>query len=144
MQGQETKKEVNKGGRPTKYTPEFLELAKDYLQNFNTDRYNDTIPSIAGLAYVANVARQTLHDWYGQEGKEEFSDILDKLLALQEKLTLNGGLNGTYNSAMAKLLLGKHGYSDKTENEHKGEIKTGLQDSDREILNRFLAQQTKT
>jgi hypothetical protein len=140
MQEKETKAK-NEIGRPTKYTPEFLELANDYLQNFNTDKYNDTIPSIAGLAYVSNISRSTLHEWYGQEGKKDFSDILDKLLALQEKLTLNGGLNGTYNSAMAKLLLGKHGYSDKTENESKHEIKSDLKDSDRDILNRFLAQE---
>jgi len=100
------------GGRPTKYTPEFLTIAKDYLDKFNS-KYEDQIPSIAGLAVVSNISRETLRVWGTEEGKEEFSAILAKILAKQESILINKGLSGEFNSNITKLALGKHGYHEK-------------------------------
>lgn len=103
----------NKGGRPTDYSPEVIEKTKDYLVNYQN--HGDVIPSIAGLAVILGVRRETLHAWARDEDKEEFSHILGQLLAEQEKKLLNNGLGGTFSAPITKLVLGKHGYHDKQE-----------------------------
>ena len=101
------------GGRPTKYTEEFLEIARRYLENYADGGH--VIPSISGLAVVSEVRRSTLYAWAEEEGKEEFSDILAKILAKQESLLINKGLTSEFNSNITKLVLGKHGYHEKQE-----------------------------
>ena len=97
------------GGRPTKYTPELLEECRKYLVDFNT------LPSIAGLAVRLNVNRDTLHAWAKDEDKPEFSDIYAKLLAKQEDELIRNGLMGHFNASITKMILTKHGYSDKVD-----------------------------
>jgi hypothetical protein len=101
-------------GRPTKYTPELLETAWDYLKN-HEENYSHQFPSIEGLAYVLKVSRSTLNKWMGEEDKKEFSDIAEAIAQLQIITLCNKGLAGEYNSTIAKLLLSKHGYHEKTE-----------------------------
>ena len=105
--------------RPTKYTPELVERAKAYLTDFESQN-SAVIPSHAGLANYLEVRRETLYDWAKQKNKAEFSNILGEILAKQEEMTLNGGLSGTFNASIAKLLLGKHGYSDKQDTQLTG------------------------
>lgn len=99
--------------RPTDYSKETIEKTKYYLENYVG--FGDVIPSIAGLSVVLGVARQTIYDWASQESKKEFSDILQSILSTQEKTLINKGLTGEFNSNIAKLALGKHGYSDRQE-----------------------------
>jgi len=99
--------------RPTKYTQEALDLARDYVQNF--EDYGDVIPTVAGLACEIGVCRDTIHTWVKEEGKEEFSDIVKGMMSAQERKLVNGGLSGGHNPMISKLLLSKHGYSDKQE-----------------------------
>lgn len=114
-------------GRPTSLTPELIELAKSYLSNCDDRFDNETkkqivnLPSIADLSIYLGVARSSIYKWKGEN--DEFSDILDHILSEQEKRLINKGLSGDYNSAIAKLALGKHGYSDKSETDitSKGE-----------------------
>lgn len=98
-------------GRPTKYTEELLERAATYIDCFQDE--GDVIPSIAGLAIYLDIGRNTIYTWADDDEKPEFRDILGKILAKQEKLLLNSGLTGDFNSQITKLALGKHGYSDK-------------------------------
>jgi len=100
-------------GRPTDYNESILEKANNYLENYKDE--GDVIPSIAGLACVLKIARSTIYDWAKQEDKKAFSDILDDILSKQERVLMNKGLDGEFNSAIVKLALGKHGYSDKQE-----------------------------
>ena len=100
-------------GRPTDYNDSILEKANDYLENYES--YEDVIPSVAGLASVLGIARSTVYDWAKQEEKKEFSDILQEILSKQERVLINKGLTGDFNSNITKLALGKHGYSDKQE-----------------------------
>jgi len=99
--------------RPTKYTPELLEKAHSYIANWRT--LGDMIPSHEALSLYLEINRATLYDWRDQEGKEEFSDILDQILVLQQQELVNNGLSGDFNAAITKLVLGKHGYSDKVD-----------------------------
>ena len=101
------------GGRPTKCTPEVVKTAKAYMTEYNT-RYNHAIPSIVGLAVVLKVGKSTLYDWIRDE-RNGFSDIAEDLLDHQHLALTNGGLFGDFNSSIAKLILTKHGYSDKQE-----------------------------
>jgi len=99
------------GGRPTKYNNSILADANDYLENFKDE--GDVIPSVEGLSLKLNIARQTLYNWADDEDKKEFLDILENINTKQKKLLLNNGLTGEFNSNIAKLVLGKHGYSEK-------------------------------
>lgn len=103
--------------RPTKYTKALLEKAEDYLNTYETT-YEHAIPSIAGLAVALDVRRETLHVWAKEEGKEAFSNILGKLLEKQEQVLISKGLKNEFNSNIVKLALGKHGYSDKTQQDN--------------------------
>lgn len=108
-------------GRPTKATDELLARANDYL-----DHWQDfgVIPSITALALYLGVSRQTLHNWATEQG-HPFFDILERTMCLQEVTALNKGLTGEWNAMLVKLVLGKHGYHDRTEtdNTHRGEVK---------------------
>lgn len=99
------------GGRPTDYSQEKLDKALDYVENYQD--YDHVIPSVAGLAVVLGVAKKTLYNWADVEENHEFLHALSRLSTSQELRLLNGGLSGSYNSTITKLILTNHGYSEK-------------------------------
>lgn len=103
------------GGRPSKYNQEMVGKARAYIQGEYLAQ-DDVIPSHPGLAHYLGVTRSTLYKW--AEEHQEFSDMLDALMDSQHRLTLAGGLKGDFNSVISKLVLSKHGYSDKVDNTH--------------------------
>jgi len=113
------------GGLPTKYCPEMVAKAQAYLDG-GYKKQQEVIPSTVGLSLCLDVNRSTIQEWGNDAEKPEFSTILDRIQAKQCGLLLNNGLTGAFNPAIAKLALGKHGYSDRVETEstHKGEIRT--------------------
>ena len=70
---------------------------------------------------MLKVSKDTLLNWSKDEGKKEFFGVYRQISSSQEFQLINGGLKGEYNSAIAKMLLAKHGYSDKPEVEHEKE-----------------------
>lgn len=118
-------------GRPKKYTPKLLEKAKEYLDEAQDEEVQQTVglsakgtelyknklnvklPSIEGLARYLGVNRDSLYQW--EKEHEEFSDILDSVRAEQAERLINNGLSGDYNPTITKLMLTKHGYSEKVE-----------------------------
>jgi len=98
--------------RPTKWNKELEEKARAYITDY--EMYGDMIPSIEGMAIHLGLHRDTLYDWAKQKDKG-FSDILRLTIQNQERTLLNKGLNNTFNAAITKLVLGKHGYHDKME-----------------------------
>lgn len=106
------------GGRPTKYTEELLEKAKEYLKRWKA--LDQVIPSNEGLAVHLGISRQTVQEWANDEEKEEFSYILNKIQGTQAQLLMNKGLSGDFTSTISKLILTKHGYHDKVDQEHSG------------------------
>lgn len=105
-------------GRPTKYKPELLEKANYYLENY--EEYDHAFPSDIGLAYVLDISDSTLYSWAKDDDKAEFLDILDKINRAQQFVAWNKGLKGEYNANLVKLLLGKHGFTEKTQQELTG------------------------
>ena len=98
--------------RPTKWSKELEAQAYEYIKDYQV--HGHMIPSIEGLAMVLDLHRDTLYDWAKQKDKG-FSDILGRCMQVQAKTLVNNGLNNTFNSAITKLVLGKHGYHDKME-----------------------------
>lgn len=111
--------------RPTLYTEDILTKALAYLaectdevieyhktRGEKSDSYdrlvNVRIPTVEGLAVYLGVSRDTIYEW--ERVHPEFSDTLETLRSEQADRLLNGGLSGTYNSTIAKVLLTKHGY----------------------------------
>jgi hypothetical protein len=122
------------GGRPSKYNEETCDKAKWYLENYSD--CGDMIPSAVGLAVYLGIGKRTIYDWSNQEDKKEFSHILDKIQAAQEKILVSRGLAGDFNAAITKLVLGKHGYHDKVEQD--------VTSGGKEIKNNFIIQPVTT
>lgn len=129
----------NDVGRPSKYTDKTLEIARDYIDNFEPD-IREAIPMIAGLAKRLGVHRSTVYDWSGQSDKEEFSDIVERILLEQEMMLLSGGLMNVYNATLAKLGLAKHGYTDKAE--IKDTTQKSIDDLSDEELDAYILERT--
>lgn len=94
--------------RPTKYTPELLEKANTYLLE-----YTRLIPSHQDMCLYLDISDATLYRW--AEEKAEFKEILAKVKQMQFVVAMDGGLGGDMNANLVKLLMGKHGLSDKVD-----------------------------
>lgn len=102
-------------GRPKELNDEVIQCAWAYVKGGFKEVPN-VIPSIAGLAFVLGKPRNTLYAWAKEN--DEFSNILSAILTTQEMMLLDGGLGGEFNTTITKLILTKHGYSDKVETDH--------------------------
>lgn len=106
-------------GRPTKYNEEILQKTRAYIDNCNDTQEDKehgipkqvNLPTIEGLAYDLKVNKTTIYEWV--KVYDEFSNLIDELLAKQAKSLINNGLSGSYSQVIAKVLLTKHGYIDK-------------------------------
>lgn len=115
-------------GRPSKYTKELLSKCYEYMEDYKN--LGDEIPSHIGLFLHIGISKTSGYDWDKEEGKEEFSAILGKCLMMQHQCLVNKGLSGDFNAAITKLVLGKHGYHDKVEQD--------ITSGGKEIRNNFI------
>lgn len=130
--------------RPIEYTPRHTELAIEYLDTCKDsyterDKLKVKLPSIEWLARHFQkenipVHRSTIYEW--KETYPEFSDILEAILSEQAERLINSSISGEYNSNIAKLLMGKHWYSDKQEIDQniKAEVNNMSTTSTEELL----------
>lgn len=105
-------------GRPSKFSPELLAKAKEYVHIYET--LGDVIPSVERLALYLQLSRETIYRWCKEEGKEEFRDTLEEINIEQRLTLLNKGLSGDFNSNICKLALGNHGFTEKNQTEISG------------------------
>ena len=126
--------------RPTKLDDEIIEKARAYIEGFIPTPFH-AIPMLAGLAKHLGVSRSTIHKWIDEGRNEEFSDIANQIMTEQELMLASGGLMGTYHATMAKLLLSKHGYTDKVET--KDTTKKAVDDLTDEELDEYIAERIK-
>lgn len=101
-------------GRPSKYNEAMQAQADRYIYDY--EQQEDVIPSAAGLCVWLGISRSTLHEW--ERSYPEFSNTLEAIRELQEKIALNKGITGAFNSTIVKLVLANHGYSDKAAIDH--------------------------
>lgn len=123
--------------RPTIYSEDILKAAKEYLdlcedetvqvvsgesEKFTSFKEKTIVkmPTIEGLSIHLGISRETVYQWERDADKAEFSDIINILRAKQVERLINKGLSGDYNPMIAKVLLSKHGYTDKTEVQQSG------------------------
>jgi len=95
------------------YTPKLVKAAWDYV-NGGWITAGDKVPTVAGLACEIGVHRDTCHEWAKNDNKQ-FSDILQEIAQKQERELVNNGLTGDFVAPITKMMLTKHGYSDKVE-----------------------------
>ena len=100
-------------GRPTKYNPELQAQAEHYLYHWDE---MDAVPSRVGLCCFLGITKPTMYDW--EKSFPEFSTTLQGIDALQERVAVNKGITGEFNSTITKLVLANHGYSDKQAIDH--------------------------
>jgi len=112
-------------GRPTKYSAKIQAKAEKYLAS-GYEEEGHVVPSIVGLASYLGLATSTVELWASQEDKPDFSGITGGVKQKQHNLLFANGLTGDFNPNIAKLMLTKHGYTDKqdinSENTHRVEI----------------------
>ena len=108
------------GGRPTKYNQGILDKTADYIANYQ--KYGDAIPTAQGLTLILDVSDETISNWGKHKNKREFFGLLEKLKRKQHQALVNGGITGDFNSNITKLVLTKHGYSDRQDNTHAGPL----------------------
>jgi len=126
--------------RPSKYDDETCDKAREYLANFIPTPFH-AVPMIAGLAKHLKVSRDTVYEWASHPDKAEFSDIVGEIMTEQEMMLTSGGLMGTYHATIAKLMLSKHGYTDKVET--KDTTKKAVDDLTDEELDEYIAERIK-
>lgn len=100
-------------GRPTVYSPKMITKARNYIAG-HLD-FDDPVPTVAGLACVLGVVRDTCYQWAKDKDKPEFSDILKELAQKQERVLVANGLLGGFSGPITKMMLTKHGYSDRVD-----------------------------
>lgn len=122
-----------KGGAPSKMSPELLKAAYTYFLKHSTGKGKKDLPTLAGLQIYLGISSFAIHDWDNnakgktiEEGGEftphelsmfkEFANITTHIRKLQETTLINRALRNEYNSKIAALLLSsKHGYIEKKE-----------------------------
>lgn len=102
--------------RPTKYkveysTDEFVDVfVKQCVRK-------EMLASLCSYAVYLSVCEDTLQEW--KKVHSEFSVSLSRLKQISKNMLINRGLNSTYNSTIAKLILSSnHGMAEKTETKH--------------------------
>lgn len=113
--------------RPTKLTPELIEKAKGYLATchatpIETEKggisYVDVVlPKVVDLAILLEVNKDTIYEWCKGEDmlSKQFSDIVKDVNSAQEKMLIDKGLGGLFQPKTLGMILSKHGYADRVE-----------------------------
>lgn len=112
--------------RPLEITEELLVKARKFIEERSNVSVHSLLPTIEGLALELGIHRDTVYAWEeaGEKSPEEenysellaeFSDIVKELRSAQAEKLIQNGLQTRYNPMMAKLMLSKHGYVEKSE-----------------------------
>lgn len=103
--------------KPTRYTPELLAKAEEYINTWES--LGDPVPMLCGLAVHCGIVKETVSRWRKEEGKEAFNQLCARVEAEQERVLLQKGLTRQHDNSLTKLMLMRHGYSDRIEQDVK-------------------------
>lgn len=130
------------GGRPTTWSEELEVKAWEYV-NGGWQTQGDAVPMVVGLCAYIGRSQTSVYDWEKHEDKQ-FSDILCQIKEVQHLEVFSKALKGEYNSTMAKLMLTKHGYSDRQDVDVNSNVKiTDLTEDELDRKIKELEHQTK-
>lgn len=101
--------------RPQEKTPDIVAAAEQYA-NGGWQEQGEAVPTVEGLALHLGKHRSTLYQWAATD--TAFSDILERVKTQQAVALINGGLTGSLNPTITRLLLCQHGYSEKQAIDH--------------------------
>ena len=91
-------------------------LVQNYIQ-VGYKQADDQIPSLPGLAEFLGSTTEEVSEWDDPAYLRQLCALQDK----QQQIILNKGLTGSFNSTVVKLVLAKHGFSERTEVHQTGE-----------------------
>jgi hypothetical protein len=119
-----SRKEIDLGGRPTQYKPEYCQKIINFFKDGvayreltdpkNPSRVNlvpNRLPNLARFAAEIGCSRQTLWYWANVRNADgtlvnpEFSDAYQTAVSFQEALLIEGGVAGTFNPPTVAILL---------------------------------------
>ena len=110
------------GGRPTKYTPEFIEAEAQAFE-----KWMDLEDSIyfKRFAISRGYNPNRLNEWAKEN--EKFSVVYEKAQAWQETKLVEGGLRNEFNAGFTKFVMGNVcGWTDRTETKVSGDAANPL------------------
>lgn len=116
-------------GRPTKYNADMLAKAWEYLQIH--EALGDVVPTREGMADYLDIAQSTLYKWAGEH--PEFSEPLERANNKQAKMLISGGLANRFQPTIVKLMLANHGYHERLNLEHSGEIHAHFDAAEKDV-----------
>ena len=109
-----------KPGRPTKYNQWVAGRVEYYMATGYTED-GSVVPTIEGVCHLLRVCEKTLWNW--SKRYPAFERVLGRLKRLQKQMLISKGLDGKYNSTIAKLLLScNHDMNEKQEYEVGGNV----------------------
>ena len=103
------------GGRPTAWSEELEVKAWEYVDGGWIEA-GHAVPMVVGLCSFIERSSSVVYQWEKDENKQ-FMDILKAIKEKQCLELFNKSLTGDYNATMSKLMLTKHGYSDKLDSD---------------------------
>lgn len=89
---------------------EYIEIARLPVEEGGLGK---VITTKTGLALFLGVNTDTIHEW--TKLHEDFAEVAKEVMDHQHEDLVQGGLKGELSPAVTKMLLHKHGYSDKQE-----------------------------
>ncbi len=111
------------GGRPVKYTSEFIEGEADKLEAWMKAR-NENI-FLEDFAFERGYSYRRLNEW--SKENEKFSDTYERFQMRQKSTLMKGGLAKRFNYNMCALILGhSHGVIAKSEQKLSGDATNPL------------------
>ena len=116
-------KDIKKTGRKTGYKKEYA--SRDYIQGYideciECDSKDKKFISLCGYAVYIDTCEKVMYDW--ANANPMFRKSLDIIKQKSKEMLCNGGLNSTYNSTIAKLMLSSnHGMREGTDVTSGGE-----------------------
>lgn len=104
---------TNRGGRPSKYDPKFVDKIGEYLKSVG--REQTRLPKRVDIALLLDVNDETLIEW--EKIHPEFSATMSRVDQLQHSQLVDDGVYGgkEVNPQIVKLLLYNHGYREKSD-----------------------------
>ena len=73
------------------------------------------VPQLVGMALYCEIIEDTLHRWRHDDDKKPWAELCARVMGEQQHQLLNLGLARVTDNSITKLMLMKHGFTDRQE-----------------------------